>query len=294
MRYINIGNLALPAGWETKAQAVLDQLKAAPTPEARKDIINKKSALWGEMKDSLSALSHNKCWYCDTQQTRSDGAVDHFRPKSKVAECEEHEGYWWLAFDWRNYRYSCTFCNSRRKGKDTKGHDTSGGKQDHFPLVNEDDRAMTLGDNIYLEHPMFLDPTNPNDPELLWFYNDGISTPRFDRDNHKTNYERARISIELYHLNEVRLTERRCTLYQQLSDLVEEGDEVLDDVMQARNDADKKRAGERFARVGKKLKEAIHDTTELSSVAKIFLYTLATSSQDRQRNWIKRLVELNK
>ncbi len=37
--------------------------------------------------------------------------------RGSVLENSENEGYWWLAFDWKNYRYFCTWCNQRRIGK---------------------------------------------------------------------------------------------------------------------------------------------------------------------------------
>ena len=126
MRYISIEEIRLPDGWQEKADKLRDQLIAAAPPE-RKEIIKKNADVWREVKDALSALSHGKCWYCECKEIRSDNPVDHFRPKNRVADCDGHEGYWWLAFDWHNYRFSCTYCNSRRVGVIPSS--------DHFPLL---------------------------------------------------------------------------------------------------------------------------------------------------------------
>jgi len=68
-----------------------------------------------DIDPSLEQLSREKCWYCETKQERSNMAVDHFRPKSGVAECAAHPGYWWLALAADNYRFACTYCNSLLK-----------------------------------------------------------------------------------------------------------------------------------------------------------------------------------
>lgn len=152
MRYIDLSKLTFPEGWIKIA-------KDAKT-EANNDIkkINKKSHVWSEIKSYLEKLSFDKCWYCECKQIRSDNAVDHFRPKGRVANTEpKHIGYTWLAFDYENYRYACTYCKSKRKNSDT---DETEGKGDEFPLINESKRAYIESDNIKLEKPILLDPCN--------------------------------------------------------------------------------------------------------------------------------------
>ena len=101
------------------------------------------SGIWRELKDRLGELLHDKCWFCETQIDRSDNAVDHFRPKKAVSgTANPHAGYRWLAFALENFRYSCTYCNSRRV--DQIGG-TAGGKANLFPLVNETKRVYTEG-----------------------------------------------------------------------------------------------------------------------------------------------------
>jgi hypothetical protein len=158
----------LPEGWEDKAKEAYETVLAV-SPEGRSGAINRFSHLWTQLKDILHSHFHGKCWYCEAIQERSDNAVDHFRPKNKVFECPKHGGYWWLAFKWLNYRYSCTFCNSRRLNKDG----VAGGKHDHFPLEEEQKRAYTPEDDLDAEQPLLLDPTCPADPGLLWFDEDG-------------------------------------------------------------------------------------------------------------------------
>lgn len=63
---------------------------------------------WKGAKDTLSAESHGKCAYCETPSiVNSHGDVEHFRPKSV---------YWWLAYCYDNYTFSCQLCNQKFKG----------------------------------------------------------------------------------------------------------------------------------------------------------------------------------
>jgi len=121
----------LPEGWEKwqeEAEKALAEVRAAG---GSSETVNAHGDLWRSLKGQLEQVSDGKCWYCESSQHRADNAVDHYRPKNRNRS-GEHDGYWWLAFDWRNYRYSCTYCNSRRSD-DVKG--TSGGKHDNFPLL---------------------------------------------------------------------------------------------------------------------------------------------------------------
>src|SRR4051812_48374124 len=131
MRYVDAQAVGqnLPDGWAARAKQAEEAVEAAQ-PAVRSAAVNARSAIWRDLKDTLKQVSHNKCWYCESIDIRSDNAVDHFRPKAAVADSPAHEGYWWLAFKWENYRFCCTYCNSRRL--DDRGN--VGGKADRFPL----------------------------------------------------------------------------------------------------------------------------------------------------------------
>lgn len=81
-------------GWFNRAEQALTEVQALPS-EDRPKAINDRSALWSDLKTALREVSHRKCWYCESREDRSDNAVDHYRPKNRVAECMDHEGYWW-------------------------------------------------------------------------------------------------------------------------------------------------------------------------------------------------------
>lgn len=66
------------------------------------------SGQWKPAKDRLKRDSRGKCAYCEAPTSLvAHGDVEHFRPKSI---------YWWLAFCFDNYLYSCQICNQTYKG----------------------------------------------------------------------------------------------------------------------------------------------------------------------------------
>ena len=66
--------------------------------------------VWKAAKEQLKRESSGKCSYCEAPTSVvAPGDVEHFRPKSK---------YWWLAYCYDNYLYSCLVCNQQFKGDD--------------------------------------------------------------------------------------------------------------------------------------------------------------------------------
>ncbi len=207
MRFIYIDKIKLPEGWEEKA------LRAKEAVENNDESVDKFSSVWQDLKDALAKLSHGKCWYCECKQIRSDNAVDHFRPKSK---------YQWLAFDYKNYRYSCTLCNSKRKNPET--HETEG-KGNEFPLIDESKRVKEASGNLNQEAPLLLDPCKSNDVCLLDFRDDGSPCARYQDDEIKK--KRAEVSIKLYHLDHPDLVEKRKELALEIKQKIEEIDDFI-------------------------------------------------------------------
>lgn len=72
------------------------------------DFKPKTRQVWGKAKDQLKKESFDKCAYCEADTAVvAHGDVEHFRPKSE---------YWWLAYCFDNYTYSCQICNQTHKG----------------------------------------------------------------------------------------------------------------------------------------------------------------------------------
>src|SRR5262245_61984717 len=86
---------------EAKAQAV-EFFEGSPA-KRRQRRFQFDEGIWQSANQALSALFHNKCAYCDS---RNKGPkAYHFRPIREVAvEDRKHadEGYWWLAYEWKN------------------------------------------------------------------------------------------------------------------------------------------------------------------------------------------------
>ena len=77
-----------------------------------------KSSVWKAAKPQLKLETGGKCAYCESPtDTVAHGDVEHFRPKSK---------YWWLAYCYDNYLYSCQICNEVHKGDEFPVHASAG------------------------------------------------------------------------------------------------------------------------------------------------------------------------
>jgi hypothetical protein len=211
VRYVDCSKLVKPTGWTQRAQIAAQAVAAGDDP-------NDHSQVWRDLKDGLAALLHDKCWYCESPVDRSDNAVDHFRPKNRVSDAANpHSGYRWLAFNESNFRYACTYCNSRRK--DVEGG-TAGGKADRFPLVNEAQRVYVAGP-IAVEQPMLLDPCEISDWRLLGCHQENGQPCAATTD--LVPKQRAEASIEILHLHyEPTCKKRHAAAVQLISD-VDEG-----------------------------------------------------------------------
>lgn len=221
MIVVDISSLALTKKWLNKAKQLTQQLTNMSDDKQRSEFITKHSHMWRDLKAELEKISSNKCWYCEAENIRGDLHVDHYRPKSKVRNKDgtESYGYWWLAFNHTNFRLACSYCNSSHTGPDGDAK----GKAAQFPLFRESDRVTSPDSNINDELPFLLDPTNPSDPSLLWFADDGKAISRTPESDGFL-YQRAVVSIEILNLNEVKIVEARKKLWNQCHELIERGD----------------------------------------------------------------------
>ncbi|PRD40524.1 hypothetical protein C5748_26495 [Phyllobacterium phragmitis] len=244
MRYINLDQLKLPDGWQARAdEAIADGYGKT------KDY----SDVWRGLKQPLMELSHGKCYYCEIVQERSDGAVDHFRPKSK---------YPWSAFSSANYRFACTFCNSVRTDKDSE---KSGGKGDKFPLLDESKRA-TCCDEEANEGPILLDPCKPDEPGLIDFDETGKPIPTYLEQAHAGRYRRATESIKLYHLDHADLVDKRKTLAVSIKRKIDAADRLFPQTESGNADVDNS-----FSDHVRSLANCISEGAELSAFARRIL-----------------------
>ncbi|WP_270503889.1 hypothetical protein [Kluyvera ascorbata] len=165
----------------------LAKLNAAGQIKERNELIDKQSGHWGKLKPWLLALSGGKCWFTEARDIASHLDVEHFRPKKATRNVKgpERDGYWWLAFDYMNFRIAGTVPN-RKKGA-------------WFPLRYGSPCSSYAhrceGDEI----PHFIDPTNAYDVTLLAFDEEGKAVPapgisRWDNIRVRRTVDRLKLS----------------------------------------------------------------------------------------------------
>ena len=162
MRYIDLSIIDATdpdvADWIKNAKTHSEELKNKKTHSEREEYM-KNHGIWSKFKPILTKYFGEKCWYSECALDGSFSDVDHFRPKSRSRDEKGniilHDGYWWLAYDYLNYRLSCEKSNRNFGG---------GGKNDMFPL-KPGTVASTQGysNDIHI----LLDPCVKNDVMLI-------------------------------------------------------------------------------------------------------------------------------
>ncbi|MCJ2109027.1 hypothetical protein MKK70_27400 [Methylobacterium sp. E-041] len=214
MRHIRNGDLLghITDTWLTEASDALTGL-SAQAPEDRSEFIKGNGQIWSGVKAAMAQLSHQKCWYSEKRIAVTELEVDHFRPKNRVSgSALPHKGYWWLAFEWRNFRLAYSLINKRRT--DSREQNVQG-KGSLFPLIDEATRVPdTAAAPTDGERPTLIDPCLSADVQLLdYAVEDGKLVERFTSHQHQLKNCRAKKSIELFHLNEGTLIRDRHDLY---------------------------------------------------------------------------------
>ena len=244
-----------PDDWLSRAESLTNRLKAAPNKETRDTIINQNAGLWSEIKGWLEGFSHGKCWFSEARDTCSYWHVEHFRPK-KEAKDPDRDGYWWLAFDFKNYRL-CGGVVNVKKGA-------------YFPLKSGTPAATCPEENHDDEACVLIDPIRKDDVDLITFSHGGLAMPC---ESQGWAWERADKSIKRYNLNDYpALLRARAHVWNRCKLLVDE----LEEQIVARKEAEK--AGKFSpAREGKieQLKRDLRQMTlpsaQFSAVARAYL-----------------------
>lgn len=233
----------------TRLVGELAKLDVAGKIKERNQLIDDRSAHWGKLKPWLLAISCGKCWFTEAREIASHLDVEHFRPKkaSRNVKGSDRDGYWWLAFDFMNFRIAGTVPN-RKKGA-------------WFPLRYGSRRSSYArrceGDEI----PHFLDPTNAYDVTLLAFDEEGkaVPAPGISRWEHV----RVRRTVERLKLTEHQaLAEERRKVWQRVSNHIGNYKRAL---------AESRHSGaarERAKAEAREIFELTKNSAELSAVAK--------------------------
>jgi len=222
------------SAWEDKAKSHLDAIK--PLDKKERSKYWSKNNIWAELYSALSELSGDKCWYTESKENSSEWQVDHFRPKAKSIDENGDEildcGYWWLSYDWKNFRLSGTLTNLLRKGRFEEGEDVFG-KGNYFPLCDKTQVAKEGDLFCKDERPILLDPTNARDVSLLGFDRDGLPYEVYNQEDDPNKYLRASVTIKCYGLTHKSLVRGRASVWTKCSMIV---DEAQNDLMLNKGD----------------------------------------------------------
>jgi len=259
--HIDLTGKQPPAEWLKRATAARKHVCELTDPEKRARYIDGHS-IWSEtvLKDWLCELSHGKCWYSEAQEIYSFYDVDHFRPKNRARQLDgtARGGYWWLAFEWTNYRLSGGIGNRPNTGK------TGGvrGKADYFPIRNTANAATGPASDLRDELAYLLDPTDPDDVALLTF--DETGQPGAMDAPGSWTAQRVCVTINKLHLDYRPLVEARKKVWLKCRKLIDEGEEIK---AKLTTEPGPTRA-EQFKEVSRIVREMTAPEAELSATAR--------------------------
>jgi uncharacterized protein (TIGR02646 family) len=241
-------------GWKAKSKLLLDDLAKLERTGRRKErneLIDANSGHWGALKPWLLALSSGKCWFAEVRDLYSHYDVEHFRPKkeARALDANVRDGYWWLAFDYMNFR-ACGTVGNRKKGG-------------WFPLKDGSLCSSFAAPCEESETRYLLDPIDDDDVALLAFDEEGkvIAMPGISA------WDEARVdeTVKRLKLNEYEpLAEERRKIWQKVELLIGDYLKAKARCVAGNNPAAKAKLGEIRARV----REMTAPTAELSAVAR--------------------------
>lgn len=254
MRYIDLDKHKPDQAWLDKSDtltAELIRLHEAGDFAARNQLIDDNANHWRQIKQWLLDISHNKCWFSEAKDIYSHLDVEHFRPKKEAKDIDgtKRDGYWWLAFDYTNFR-ACGNVGNRKKGG-------------WFPLKQGSLLSCYNSRCEESEANYLLDPTDPDDVLLLAFDEEGKAIPAPGI----SAWEQQRVeeTIKRLKLNEHEtLTEQRRAIWQTMSRHIEQYQSAKSKCADGNNPA----AKGTLRAILENIKSMSDETAELSSVAK--------------------------
>ncbi len=252
MIHINLNGKSPDADWLARANAVTAKLmQDGLSDNERQRLIDGNEQIWRDLMSWLKDLSHDKCWYSEAKDCASYWHVDHFRPKKEVKDLEgnTYEGYWWLAFNWQNYRLAGSAINTPKSSK--------------FPVREGTEWACIPDDDTDEEFPYLLDPICPEDPCLLSFDEQGKAMAAEPHDCwHK---ERADVSIDILNLNYDGLKRGRKHVWNRCSRQAQDVLECRDTIQHTSSRSKKQKLRDGVS----VLKEMVAQNAEFSAVAAV-------------------------
>lgn len=229
----------------------LAKLNAAGTVKERNELIDKHSGHWGKLKPWLLTLSGGKCWFSEVRELYSHYDVEHFRPKkeAKALDAIQRDGYWWLAFNYMNFRV-CGNVGNRKKGG-------------WFPLKDGSLCSTYAQPCEESETRYLLDPIDDDDVALIAFDEEGKVVPV--PGSSAWEQERVNETVKRLKLNEhVPLAEARRKVWQQVDGLIDDFNKAQARCSAGNNPVAKAKMNE----VRKRVRAMTSPTAELSAVAR--------------------------
>ena len=253
MRFIPRKGYSPDASWVKRADARTAKLETLPSHAARMAFLKKSSnAIWRELRDDLLGLSDDKGWYTDAPVPISHVDVDHYRPKAEAIneDGSTRPGYWWLAYDWTNYRMAGQVGNVK--------------KGNRFALVSGSLEGTYGGHSPISEAPKLLDPCRRSDVTLLSFQEDGKAVPAADIG--PVNEDRVRYTVKTMNLDFRRLRLGRKAVWDKCDALAKEYVSL-----QPANGSPDPTVRERIDRIEDQLSEMVEKDKAYASTAAQFL-----------------------
>lgn len=229
----------------------LAALEVAGKRDERNALIDANSTHWGALKEWLLALSAGKCWFSEVRELYSHYDVEHFRPKkeAKALDAAVRDGYWWLAFNYMNFRV-CGNVGNRKKGG-------------WFPLKDGSLCSTYAVPCEESETPYLLDPIDDDDVALIAFDEEGKVIPM--PGSSAWEQERVNETVKRLKLNEhVPLAEARRRVWQQVDRLIEDFTKAKARCSAGNNPV----AKAKLIEVRTRVREMTSPTAELSAVAR--------------------------
>lgn len=162
--------------WRKDCEKATQELLAAVTagkPVEINEQLYRRKSIKQELYFAKNGPFRGKCAYCECWITDfQHGDIEHFRPKKAATDIDdqpvlvpdgdgsvvtEHQGYYWLAYEWRNLLPSCQGCNQPGVVRDNvTGEERRIGKRNRFPVQGR--RAWQPGHDLAVEQPLLINP----------------------------------------------------------------------------------------------------------------------------------------
>lgn len=158
-----------------KLEVATSRVKAA-YDKGNLKVYSYQQKLWGDeaiKKVLKEEVQKNRCCYCEKDIT-DEGELEHWRPREGFQQARgksiEKPGYYWLAYEWSNWFYSCTTCNKR--------------KRNLFPLKDESKRCKSHRSKLSCsgESPLLIHPSEENPKDFLEYIGYEIVAKGNDKD----------------------------------------------------------------------------------------------------------------